>query len=190
MRGKPSIVFAHGLWADASCFSKVIELLVADGFEVIATQNHLNTVADDAAAVRTSLGRARGPVVLVGHSYGGTVITAAGTDDRAHRPDAVPGSRLQRVRGTVCPLHQRRMSRSARDPRGGAPAPDAARIHGALSPGTESSRFTGSLDRPRADAATGRRGPLPPAARRSPQFLRTDADRHRATIIVMSSYCS
>jgi len=49
---------------------------------VIATQNHLNTVADDAAAVRTSLGRAEGPVVLVGHSYGGTVITASGSDDR------------------------------------------------------------------------------------------------------------
>lgn len=82
MSAKPSIVFAHGLWADGSCFSKVINLLVADGFEVIATQNHLNTVADDAAAVRTSLGRASGPVVLVGHSYGGTVITAAGTDKR------------------------------------------------------------------------------------------------------------
>src|SRR5262249_18633300 len=82
MPGKPSIVFAHGLWADGSCFSKVIELLIADGYEVIATQNHLNTVADDAAAVRTSFGRASGPVVLVGHSYGGTVITAAGTDDR------------------------------------------------------------------------------------------------------------
>src|SRR5262245_46131177 len=82
MLGKPSIVFAHGLWADGSCFSKVTELLVADGYEVIATQNHLNTVADDAVAVRTAVGRARGPVVLVGHSYGGTVITAAGTDDR------------------------------------------------------------------------------------------------------------
>src|SRR5262245_4341963 len=63
MPGTPSIVFAHGLWADGSCFSKVIELLVADGYEVIATQNHLNTVPDDAAAVRTSMGRARGPVV-------------------------------------------------------------------------------------------------------------------------------
>ena len=74
MPGKPSIVFAHGLWADGSCFSKVIELLVADGYEVISTQNHLNTVADDAAAVRTSLGRANGPVVLVGHAYAGAVI--------------------------------------------------------------------------------------------------------------------
>src|SRR5215831_1881578 len=82
MPAKPSIVFAHGLWADGSCFSKVIALLVGDGYEAIATQNHLNTVADDAAAVRTSLGRARGPVVLVGHSYGGTVISVAGTDER------------------------------------------------------------------------------------------------------------
>jgi pimeloyl-ACP methyl ester carboxylesterase len=79
---RPSIVFAHGLWADGSCFSKVMKLLLADGFEVIATQNQLNTVADDAAAVRTALGRVRSPSVLVGHSYGGTVITAAGTDER------------------------------------------------------------------------------------------------------------
>lgn len=82
MANKPSIVFAHGLWADGSCFSKVMKLLVADGFEVIATQNQLNTVADDAAAVRTALGRVSSPSVLVGHSYGGTVITAAGIDER------------------------------------------------------------------------------------------------------------
>jgi pimeloyl-ACP methyl ester carboxylesterase len=82
MSTKPSIVFAHGLWADGSCYSKVIKLLQADGFEVIATQNQLNTVEDDAAAVRTSFNRASSPIVLVGHSYGGTVITVAGTDDR------------------------------------------------------------------------------------------------------------
>lgn len=82
MSTKPSIVFAHGLWADGSCFSKVINLLHADGYECIATQNQLNTVEDDAASVRTSLNRATSPAVLVGHSYGGTVITAAGTDDR------------------------------------------------------------------------------------------------------------
>ena len=62
MLGKPSIVFAHGLWADGSCFSKVIELLIADGYEVISTQNQLNTVEDDAAAVRTSFGRVSGPI--------------------------------------------------------------------------------------------------------------------------------
>ena len=88
MSNKPSIVFAHGLWADGSCYGKVMKLLQADGFEVISTQNQLNTVEDDAAAVRTALGRVRSPSVLVGHSYGGTVITAAGTDDR------VGGARL------------------------------------------------------------------------------------------------
>ncbi|AKV00115.1 putative signal peptide protein [Labilithrix luteola] len=82
MSTKPSIVFAHGLWADGSCYSKVMDLLRADGYEVISTQNQLNTVEDDAAAVRSSLNRVRSPAVLVGHSYGGTVITAAGTDDR------------------------------------------------------------------------------------------------------------
>src|SRR5262245_44833370 len=82
MSDKPSIVFAHGLWADGSCYGKVIELLHADGYEVISTQNQLNTVEDDAAAVRTSFNRVSGPIVLVGHSYGGTVITVAGTDER------------------------------------------------------------------------------------------------------------
>lgn len=82
MAPKPSIVFAHGLWADGSCYSKVMKLLQADGYEVISTQNQLNTVEDDAAAVRTAIGQVGGPVVLVGHSYGGTVITAAGVDDR------------------------------------------------------------------------------------------------------------
>jgi pimeloyl-ACP methyl ester carboxylesterase len=82
MSTKPSIVFAHGLWADGSCFSKVIKLLQADGHDCIATQNQLNTVEDDAASVRTSLSRVSSPAVLVGHSYGGTVITVAGTDER------------------------------------------------------------------------------------------------------------
>jgi pimeloyl-ACP methyl ester carboxylesterase len=81
-QSKPTVVFAHGLWADGSCYNRVVARLLADGFQVISTQNHLNTVADDAAAVRTSFARAAGPVVLVGHSYGGTVITAAGTDER------------------------------------------------------------------------------------------------------------
>ena len=79
---KPGIVFAHGLWADGSCYGKVMRLLQADGYPVISTQNQLNTVEDDAAAARTAIGQLGGPVVLVGHSYGGTVITAAGVDDR------------------------------------------------------------------------------------------------------------
>jgi pimeloyl-ACP methyl ester carboxylesterase len=78
---KPSIVFAHGLWADGSCFSKVIPTLQAEGHEVVSTQNSLDTLEGDVAAVTRALGRVRSPAILVGHSYGGTVITAAGTDD-------------------------------------------------------------------------------------------------------------
>ena len=77
---KPSIVFAHGIWADGSCFSKLIAALQAEGHEVIAAQYGLDSVEGDLAAVRNTLGRANAPILLVGHSYGGTLITAAGTD--------------------------------------------------------------------------------------------------------------
>src|SRR6202453_1195466 len=79
---KPSIVFCHGLWADGSCFSKVIPTLQAEGHQVIAAQYALNTTADDIASVKSALGRVKSPAILVGHSYGGSVITGAGTDDR------------------------------------------------------------------------------------------------------------
>ena len=82
MPAKSSIVFAHGLWADGSCFSKVIPALQADGHQVVSAQNSLDTLEGDVAAVTRALGRVSGPAILVGHSYGGTVITAAGTDDR------------------------------------------------------------------------------------------------------------
>jgi pimeloyl-ACP methyl ester carboxylesterase len=82
MQDKPSIVFAHGLWADGSCFSKVIPALQADGHEVVSAQNSLDTLRGDVSAVTRALGRVSSPAILVGHSYGGTVITAAGTDTR------------------------------------------------------------------------------------------------------------
>ena len=82
MPAKPSIVFAHGLWADGSCYSKVIPALLADGHQVISAQNSLDTLEGDVVAVTRALGRVSSPAILVGHSYGGTVITAAGTDDR------------------------------------------------------------------------------------------------------------
>src|SRR6266700_7656924 len=82
MPAKPSIVFAHGLWADGSCYSKVIPALLADGHQVISTQNSLDSLEGDVAAVTRALGRVNSPAILVGHSYAGTVITAAGTDDR------------------------------------------------------------------------------------------------------------
>jgi len=82
MPAKSSIVFAHGLWADGSCDSKVIPALEADGHQVMSAQNSLDTLEGDVAAVTRALGRVSSPAILVGHSYGGTVITAAGTDDR------------------------------------------------------------------------------------------------------------
>jgi pimeloyl-ACP methyl ester carboxylesterase len=77
-----SIVFCHGIWADGSCFSKVIPPLQADGHEVIAVQYGLDTNEADVAMVKAALGRVPSPAILVGHSYGGSVITAAGIDDR------------------------------------------------------------------------------------------------------------
>ena len=79
---KPSVVFCHGLWADGSCFSKVIGPLQADGHQVIAAQYGLDTPEEDVATVIRTLHRVDAPAILVGHSYGGSVITAAGTDER------------------------------------------------------------------------------------------------------------
>ena len=79
---KPSIVFAHGLWADGSCFSKLIPTLLAEGYEVMASQHGLDSLATDVAAIKACLTRVHSPAILVGHSYGGTLITHAGTDAR------------------------------------------------------------------------------------------------------------
>jgi pimeloyl-ACP methyl ester carboxylesterase len=79
---KPSVVFAHGLWADGSCFGKLIPTLQAEGHQVMASQHGLDSLATDVAAVKACLARVSSPVVLVGHSYGGTLITHAGTDPR------------------------------------------------------------------------------------------------------------
>ena len=79
---KPSIVFCHGIWADGSCFNKLIPTLQAEGHEVLAAQYGLDTWAGDVAMVKRTLARVSSPAILVGHSYGGAVITAAGTDER------------------------------------------------------------------------------------------------------------
>ena len=79
---KPTIVFCHGIWADGSCFNKVIPALQADGHEVIAVQYSLESYEEDLAVVKRTLNRVGSPVLLVGHSYGGATITGAGMDDR------------------------------------------------------------------------------------------------------------
>ncbi len=75
-------MFCHGIWADGSCFNKLLPPLQAEGYEVICAQYGLDTnVADVAATIRT-FNRVHNRILLVGHSYGGAVITAADTDDR------------------------------------------------------------------------------------------------------------
>jgi pimeloyl-ACP methyl ester carboxylesterase len=74
---KPTIVLVHGAFADASSWAKVIPILEADGYTVIAVQNPLTSLSDDVATTKRVIDAQKGPVVAVGHSYGGAVITAA-----------------------------------------------------------------------------------------------------------------
>jgi pimeloyl-ACP methyl ester carboxylesterase len=80
MNGRPNIVLVHGAWADGSCWSGVIERLQAEGFQVRAPQFPLTSLADDVARLRQVLDFQDGPTIVVGHSYGGQIITALGTE--------------------------------------------------------------------------------------------------------------
>jgi pimeloyl-ACP methyl ester carboxylesterase len=80
MTALPNIVLVHGAWADGSSWSAVIEQLQADGYRVTAPQFALSRLADDVARLRQVLARQDGPTVVAGHSYGGQIITALGTD--------------------------------------------------------------------------------------------------------------
>src|SRR5271155_5160081 len=80
--GVRNIVFVHGAWADGSSWSKVIPLLQAKGLHVVAVQNPLTSLTDDVAATKRAIALQDGPVLLVGHSYGGGVITEAGNDPK------------------------------------------------------------------------------------------------------------
>src|SRR5262252_9450675 len=77
---KPTIIFVHGLWADGSCWNKVIPSLLEQGFSVISVQNPTTSLEDDVAAAKRAIKLAGGDVILVGHSWGGFVITNAGDD--------------------------------------------------------------------------------------------------------------
>jgi pimeloyl-ACP methyl ester carboxylesterase len=77
-----NIVLVHGAWADGSSWSKVVPLLEKKGFHVVCVQNPLTSFADDVAATKRIVDAQDGPVLLVGHSYGGAVITEAGNDSK------------------------------------------------------------------------------------------------------------
>ena len=80
MTVQPNIVLVHGAWADGSCCSGVIERLQSDGYTVAAPQFPESSLAADVARLRQVLHRQDGPTVVVGHSYGGQIMTALGTD--------------------------------------------------------------------------------------------------------------
>ena len=77
-----NIVLVHGAFADGSSWAKIIPILQARGFNVTAVQNPLTSFADDVAATQRALQAQTGPVILVGHSWGGVVITEAGVDPK------------------------------------------------------------------------------------------------------------
>ena len=79
---KPSVVIVHGAFADGSDWAKVIPLLQAKGVNVVAVQNPLTSLEDDVAAAKRAIDAQPGKVVLVGHSWGGSVITEAGGNDK------------------------------------------------------------------------------------------------------------
>src|SRR3984885_6932755 len=107
-----NIILVHGAWADGSSWSKVIPLLNAKGLHVTAVQLPLTSLADDAATVKRAIALESGPVVLVGHSYGGAVITEAGTDAKvsalvyvaAFAPDSGQSAGALNATGTPAPL--------------------------------------------------------------------------------------
>jgi pimeloyl-ACP methyl ester carboxylesterase len=80
MNARPNIVLVHGAWADGSCWSTVIERLHTNGYTVTAPQFPETSLAADVARLRQVLARQSGPTIVAGHSYGGQIITALGTD--------------------------------------------------------------------------------------------------------------
>src|SRR5471030_1879828 len=81
MSKKPAIILVHGFWGGAAHWSKVIPKLARKGYDLHAVENPLTSLADDAERTRKMIASQKGPVLLVGHSYGGAVITEAGNHD-------------------------------------------------------------------------------------------------------------
>src|SRR4030095_6902232 len=77
-----NVVFVHGGFVDGSGWQGVCELLKKDGYNVAVVQNPTTSLADDVAVTKRTLAAQNGPVILVGHSYGGVVITEAGNDPK------------------------------------------------------------------------------------------------------------
>jgi pimeloyl-ACP methyl ester carboxylesterase len=81
-RSTPTVVLVHGGFVDGAGWEDVYNVLKKDGYNVSVVQNPTTSLADDVAATRLAIAQAEGPVVLVGHSYGGVVVSEAGTDPK------------------------------------------------------------------------------------------------------------
>jgi pimeloyl-ACP methyl ester carboxylesterase len=77
-----NVVLVHGAWADGSSWSKIVPLLIAKGLHVACAQHPLTSIAEDVAATNRIINAQDGPVLLVGHSYGGAIITVAGDNPK------------------------------------------------------------------------------------------------------------
>jgi len=107
---KPTIIFVHGIWADGSSWNDQIIALQAKGYDVVSVQNPLTSLTDDVAATQNAIDLVKGKVILVGHSWGGFVITQAGNDPKvvglvyvaAIAPDA--GESLASLSASVPPV--------------------------------------------------------------------------------------
>ena len=80
--GTNNVVLVHGGFVDGSGWQGVYEILKKDGYNVSIVQNPTTSLADDVAVTRRAIAQQDGPVVLVGHSYGGVVVSEAGTDEK------------------------------------------------------------------------------------------------------------
>jgi pimeloyl-ACP methyl ester carboxylesterase len=82
MQSLKNVVLVHGAWADGSSWSKIVPLLQTTGLHVACAQIPLSSIADDVASTNRTINAQDGPVLLVGHSYGGAVITVAGDNPK------------------------------------------------------------------------------------------------------------
>ncbi|HEY9404639.1 MAG TPA: alpha/beta hydrolase [Pyrinomonadaceae bacterium] len=109
-----NVVLVHGAWADGSGWEGVYRILTKDGYRVSIVQHPTVSLADDVAATRRVLAALDGPVILVGHSYGGAVITEAGNDPKVTRLVYIAG---------FAPDRGESISTLIKDPPPGAPVP-------------------------------------------------------------------
>lgn len=101
---KPTVVLVHGAWADAASWGPVVSRLQAKGYRVIATGNPLRSLSSDSAYLKQLLDTIDGPTVLVGHSYGASVITNAAVGDRDVRALVYINGSVPAAGETVAPL--------------------------------------------------------------------------------------